>query len=159
MLTEEASSIQLINFIVNEVRMCAYLKNVKKVLPLVALENVPGGPPYLAGLMNMKGKIIPVIDLAIRSGMARQKKLTIEMPVLLCETETNEVAMIVDSIIGLSDFDKKSLQMNKEFDQSHSPFLGAITQDTDSSLLINIDYLLQTDLINNQDGYGSQTKN
>lgn len=156
--TQHASKIQLIHFWVNQVRMCAYLHNIQKVLPLVALENVPGGPTYLAGLMNIKGEIVPVIDLALRAGMNRKDIFSLNMPILLCANANKSVAMIVDEIIGLTDFDETKLQMNKEFNKPDSPFLAAITQDFDSSLLINIDYLLAVDLIKDQNTYASKNK-
>lgn len=141
---------QIVHFLVKDVRMCAYLKNVKKVLPLVALESVPGCPSYLAGLMNLKGKNIPVIDLAIRFGMNRHKKFTIDMPVLLCtndqETE-EEIAIIVDDVLGLTDFDETKLQIHKDFAKNDSPFLATIINDLDSSLLININCLLEINII------------
>jgi len=142
--------IQIVHFLVKDVRMCAYLKNVKKVLPLVALESIPGGPSYLAGLMNLQGIMIPVIDLAIRLGMKRLKKFSLDMPVLLLEKhniDTKQIAVIIDDIIGLTDFDNTKLQLNHDFGQADSPFLGAVTDHLESSLLININYLIKDKIL------------
>jgi len=145
---------QLVHFLVNKVRMCAYLKDINKVLPLVALEKLPGGPSYLVGIMNLKGKNIPVIDLANRLGMIRQKKFSLDMPMLLCSNQKKEIAMIVDDIEGLSDFDEAHLQNQKEFDKPNSPYLATITENLNSSLLINISHILEIDIYASQNESG-----
>lgn len=155
MHTEQEFKIQLIHFLVKDVRMCADLKYIQKVLPLMALEKVPASLPYIAGLMNMHGKMIPVIDFALRSGMDREQPFSLDMPVILCKKDQKEIGVIVDSIIELTEFSASELQMKKEFDSRNSPFMAAITQNENSSLLINMDYLFTDELIGDQVTYAS----
>ncbi len=147
---------QLVHFSVKDVQMCAYLKNIKKVLPLVALENVPCSPSYLAGLMNIKGKMIPVVDFAIRLGMGRHKNYLLDTPIILFSNEEQEIALIVDNVIGLTDFDETKLQRNKDFNKIDSPFLATIADNSNSSLLINTHYLFAIDLIKDNKLYASK---
>lgn len=44
------------------------LAAIRRVLPLMALKAVPGAPDPVAGLMNLHGDAIPVIDLARLAG-------------------------------------------------------------------------------------------
>ncbi len=44
------------------------LKQIQRVLPLMALKQLPLAPPVVAGLMNLHGQPIPVIDLARLAG-------------------------------------------------------------------------------------------
>lgn len=154
MQIDHAPKIKLLNFLVKDIHMCAYLNNVEKVLPLVALEHVPGAPSYLVGLMNMKGKIIPVIDLAMLLSLVREKKYTLDIPILLLSNKQKEVAVIVDNILGLTEIEITQLQMSNEFEKNDSPYLASITHDSDSSLLININYFLEIDLIKDDNVYG-----
>ena len=41
--------------------------NVVEVIPLVKLKKIPRAPEYVAGLMNYRGRPVPVIDLSILS--------------------------------------------------------------------------------------------
>lgn len=150
------TTIQLVHFSVKDVRMCAYLKDIQKVLPLVALENVPGSPSYLAGLMNIKGKMIPVIDLAIRIGMNRHNNFSLDSSVLLFTNGEQEIAVIVDNVIGLTDFNETKLQMSSEFKKPNSPFLATVTDNVYSSLLININFLFKIELMNSENLYASK---
>jgi chemotaxis signal transduction protein len=104
--------------------MCVPLENIKKILPLVSLDKVPGGPVWLAGLMNIHENIIPVIDIAIRTGMNR--------------------------------FDKEQLKMAPQTDISKSPYLGTVTQNSHSSLLIDIDFFLDIQLTGDENVYADK---
>ncbi|GAB2876742.1 chemotaxis protein CheW [Pseudoduganella ginsengisoli] len=44
------------------------LKQIRRVLPLMELKQVPLAPPAVAGLMNLHGQPVPVIDLARLAG-------------------------------------------------------------------------------------------
>jgi purine-binding chemotaxis protein CheW len=136
--------------------MCVPLENIKKILPLVSLDKVPGGPVWLAGLMNIHENIIPVIDIAIRTGMNRYQKYSLDMPVLLGEKNHRQVGMIVDDIFELSGFDKEQLKMAPQTDISKSPYLGTVTQNSHSSLLIDIDFFLDIQLTGDENVYADK---
>lgn len=46
------------------------LADVARVLPAVALKQLPLAPPYVAGLMDLHGEPVPVIDLSRLAGLA-----------------------------------------------------------------------------------------
>lgn len=144
-------TIQLMHFSTIKVPMCMYLKNISKVLPLVALEPVPGGPAYLAGLMNKAGKTIPVIDLAIRSGLVRTEPYSLNTPILICSNDRDESAFIVDNVFGLITIDEKNLQMEQKFNKENSPFLASIVHELNSLLLINVDFMLKVNMAGDYD--------
>lgn len=45
------------------------LEDVDEVVRMVALEPLPETPPWLLGVMNLRGRVVPVIDLAGRLGL------------------------------------------------------------------------------------------
>src|SRR5690606_28687431 len=46
----------------------APLHEVQEVVPLARLTRIPGSPVYVLGLMNLRGVLVTVLDLAIRLG-------------------------------------------------------------------------------------------
>lgn len=44
--------------------------HVVEVVPAVALRQVPGAPPEVAGLLHYRGQVLPVVDLALRLDVA-----------------------------------------------------------------------------------------
>ena len=142
---DNESKIELIHFRVKDVRMCARLEVVEKVLPLMALEKVPNAPLFFAGLMNIGGRNIPVIDAAIRCGIIRDKKYSVEMSVLLCAEGSKRVGIIVDDILEMTDFDVKELQLDDLFIYDNSAFQGSLTCGVETSLLMNMRYFVEFD--------------
>jgi purine-binding chemotaxis protein CheW len=43
---------------------------VKEIIELMPITPIPQAPPFVKGVINLRGKVIPVIDLRIRFGMA-----------------------------------------------------------------------------------------
>ena len=57
---------------------------------------VPGAPPFVAGIIQLRGRVVPVIDLRARFGMAAHP-LTIESRVVVGEVDDRVVALVADS--------------------------------------------------------------
>lgn len=140
------TDLQLIHFSLLGIPLCIDLKYVNKVFLLPELVTVPGGPPYLMGLMNFLGSSIPVIDLALRLGLPRTQQYNLGTQVLLCFNQEQQVGLIIDQVIGLEHASKTNLQMREEFKAENSPFLAAIEHNADLALMINMDVVLDINI-------------
>ncbi|HEY9244206.1 MAG TPA: chemotaxis protein CheW [Streptosporangiaceae bacterium] len=69
--------------------------HVVEVAPPAELTRVPGTPPELAGVRNMRGTILPVIDLAALLGIARS---TPPGRVLVAETGEHRAGFEIDDV-------------------------------------------------------------
>ena len=77
---------------------------ISEVLEIIALGDItpiPQTAEFLQGLINLRGKVIPVIDLRLKLGFAKAA-YTQESCVILCqpgyENKTKEIGMIVDTV-------------------------------------------------------------
>jgi purine-binding chemotaxis protein CheW len=141
--------VQVIHFFLKNMRICADLTYINKVLLLPSLEKVPCSPNYIAGLMNMAGVSVPVIDLLLRLGLERNHLYTLETPVLVCQINSQMVGLIVDKIIGLAEIEESTIQMQSEFSDPESSFIASISLDSELSLLLNMPKILSICLILN----------
>jgi chemotaxis-related protein WspB len=53
----------LLRFQLGELRFALEARQIAEVIPLVALEPVPRSPRFVAGLVNYRAQLVPVIDL------------------------------------------------------------------------------------------------
>jgi purine-binding chemotaxis protein CheW len=58
---------------------------------------VPTAPAYVDGVINLRGRIIPVMDLSARFGMARSK-VTKETRIIVAGTDHTRVGLVVDAV-------------------------------------------------------------
>jgi chemotaxis signal transduction protein len=114
----QAGGLEILKFKIPGMRLCAPLENIIKVLPLMELQPVPGGPRYLRGLMNLHGRSIPVIDLAARLGYGGYTRCTLETPILLCEHEGLQTGLIVEKVIGVEALERDAWQQTPAFDNA-----------------------------------------
>ena len=59
---------------------------VREILDMVAITEVPHSQPFVAGLINVRGKVVPLADLRIKFGM-EQKPATLDTRIVVIELE------------------------------------------------------------------------
>ncbi len=68
--------------------------HVREILDLVTITEVPGSEPFVNGLINVRGKVVPVADLRLKFGM-EQAPDTIDTRIVVIEIEIDRVPTIV----------------------------------------------------------------
>lgn len=131
--------VNILKFRVMDTHACIDVKNIIKVIPLMRVEPIPLAENYIAGLLNYAGQSIQLIDLGLLFHMQRKSLYSIDTPVLLCISNNNKLAMIVDSIQGLSTYNTRELQSLHDTHEKNIPILGAINLENTLSLLIDME--------------------
>ncbi|MCH9770139.1 MAG: chemotaxis protein CheW [Gammaproteobacteria bacterium] len=119
------------------------LSKILRVIHFSALQNIPGTPNYLAGLLNLHGQSLPVYDLALRLKLTESTAYTINTPIILCEHQQHRLGLIVDEIIGVENIPQVNLTIDKLTKNKIGEFLiGSSQTRYGPSLVINADTLL-----------------
>lgn len=94
------SSDQFVVFSLDEQRFALPLPVVERVLRMVEITPLPKAPDIVAGVVNVQGRIVPVIDIRKRLRCpAREIALTDQL--IIAQTSMRLVALQVDSVGGL----------------------------------------------------------
>jgi len=124
---------------------CMDLHSVERTFSLVALQVVPGGAPYVAGIMNLAGKSVPVIDLAIRMGLP-SLSYGLDTPIVVCVHGDHRVGVIVTDIIGIHDLHEHDQQLSREFGQHDEAFRASVHTSMGLALLLDTAWLAKSGL-------------
>jgi purine-binding chemotaxis protein CheW len=73
------------------------LRLLHGVYPATGLTPVPCTPPFVAGLLNLRGEILTVLDLAAAMGLTGSE----QREVILAETPRVRVGLLVDEVLGV----------------------------------------------------------
>lgn len=92
----------LILFDLDEQRYGLELGQVQRVVRVVAITPVPGGPAAMLGLLNLEGTIIPVMNTR-RMLHLPERELRLSDQLLVVHTSGRLVALLVDAVQGISD--------------------------------------------------------
>jgi len=99
---------QLLIFSIDHHRFGVRLDGVARVVRMPAITGLPGAPDVVRGIINVAGRVIPVVDLRRRFGLpAREAR--IEDHLVLAHTRQREVALPIDHALGIEAFDAISI--------------------------------------------------
>ncbi|HLF25126.1 MAG TPA: chemotaxis protein CheW [Anaerolineae bacterium] len=93
----QATPAQLLTFKLDEQDYALDIANVVQVVRMVAVTRPPNTPEYVEGMINLRGKVIPVIDTRKRCGLAAQPH-DLNTQLLIARANDRTLALIVDVV-------------------------------------------------------------
>ncbi len=118
------------------------LNYVTCVLPLMELQYIPGGAPFLVGLMDYHGKSIAVIDLGLWLGSNTAENYHLDTPIIVCNYGQAQIAFIVDEVMQVEMVKPGTIHMQDSFEDSHSPFKASLNSSSGMMLILDIEQIL-----------------
>ena len=100
-----AKELQIVGFRIGHETFGLPISLVHEIVRPPEITNVPHAPEYVEGVMNLRGRIVPVIDLRRRFGGAAGENSR-KNRVLIVDVESKAVGLIVDSaseVLKISD--------------------------------------------------------
>ncbi len=95
-----SDDLQLVVFTLDGRRYGLELSSVERVFPMVAVSPLPQGPAIALGIVNVHGRIVPVVDVRRRFGLpGRDYGLSTQL--LVARTARRVLALPVDEVIGI----------------------------------------------------------
>jgi purine-binding chemotaxis protein CheW len=85
------------------------IKQVQEIIRAVDITPVPGTPAHVRGVINLRGKIIPVIDLRRRFGLPAVEESE-ERRIVVVELGEKRLGMLVDAVSQVLKFSSSFLE-------------------------------------------------
>ncbi|MCK9170418.1 MAG: chemotaxis protein CheW [Treponema sp.] len=88
-------------FMLNNENYCIDILRVKELMGMTAITPLPGTPGFIRGIINLRGLIIPVVDLRLKFGLPfldYSKRTCIIVVEVAYESETILMGIVVDAI-------------------------------------------------------------
>ena len=95
-----AEATQLVVFRIDKSEYALPVSNVGEILRMVAIAPVPEAPEWLPGVINLRGKVIPVINLRKRLGLP-EVEVGLNTPIVVAEHEGQMVGLVADAVTEL----------------------------------------------------------
>lgn len=103
---EQVSSLAVIVFSMGEERAGVRLSSAREVVPVGQMAAIPGAPPYLRGLAQVRGELLCVLDLLAFWRPGRQ---TAGGHLIVVESSAGAMALLADAIEDVRDIDSGEL--------------------------------------------------
>jgi len=90
-------TMQVVSFALGSEEYGVDIAQVQEINRMVAITHVPRAPHFMEGVINLRGQLIPIIDLRTRFGMPRTEH-TKNTRIVVTEIGSKRVGMVVDSV-------------------------------------------------------------
>ncbi len=120
------------------------LERVNEIQQIVAFSETPEGRSSVVGMVNLRGSVIPAVDMRILVGLDRQE-YTLETPMIITETHGQTIALIVDEVQDVLELPEGCLQDAPPLHALSSKMIGVCRMPDGLMNLLDIDLLLSVD--------------
>ena len=97
MADQKTSEYQLVVFSVGEEEFGVDISQVREIVKLVQIISLPKASAFIEGVVNLRGQVLAVIDLAKKLGLVARKREE-HTRIIIVEVSGYTVGMIVDSV-------------------------------------------------------------
>jgi purine-binding chemotaxis protein CheW len=146
-MTEEnrdTESSQYLSFVVDGKLFGFDVLKTKEVLIFTDVTPIPGAPPYIRGVLNLRGSVVPVVDMRRKFGMS-ESVITDNTAVIIVETsqggEKITTGVLVDEVRGVLRFEAGAIEPPPKMGSAIGDEVieGIAKLDSAFVLIVNID--------------------
>jgi len=101
--------LEVLEFSLAQERFAVETRYLREVYPLKELTPLPGTPPFVLGIVNVRGRILPVLDIK-RFFELPEQGLTDLHRIILVHGRDLELGLLADAIVGVRPVPVDSLQ-------------------------------------------------
>ena len=120
---------------------------VREIIGMMNITAMPQVPEYVKGVINLRGKVIPVIDLRLKFKMEKAEQ-TAETCVVVINLNEVLIGIMIDKVKEVLDIKQENIEPAPNFGSSvHTDFVLGMGKVGDSvKILLNIGKVLGEDL-------------
>ncbi len=103
------ATLEIIAFQLHEQQFCVRTTTIREIRGWGPATAIPHAPPDVIGVMNLRGSVIPIIDLANKLGM-RSTEPTPRSAIVVAEVHGMAMGLLVDRVSDILTIDESMLQ-------------------------------------------------
>lgn len=143
---EALDAMTAMTFIINDTEYGIDIKDVIDIVRIQEITFFPNQPNYIKGLINLRGKIVPTMDIGLKFNFP-ERTYDDRTCIVVIEKQETTLGMIVDRINEVKSFTKETIsQPPKQSEGRDNAFLWGIGKSESSHTL-----LLKTEKIMSHD--------
>ena len=142
---------QVLTFCLGSETYAVDIMLVQEIRGWTPVTRLPQAPPHMLGMLNLRGSIVPVIDMRVRFGLEQAPFTPLTVIVVLCVPTASgrrAFGVVVDSVSDVVDIDAIELQETPSLGSTASiELIKGIAAVADRMLiLLDVDELIRRDL-------------
>jgi purine-binding chemotaxis protein CheW len=103
------TSTKLVAFLVGHQEFSIDIKSVREVRGWTQATPIPHAPAFVRGVINLRGAVLPIVDLNMRFGLSRNEKSTRQV-IIVTQIGEQIAGLLVDAVSDIISVDVSSIQ-------------------------------------------------
>jgi purine-binding chemotaxis protein CheW len=138
-----APATQFISFAIGDDHYGVDIMAVREIKGWSEITHLPKQQEYVRGVLNLRGAIVPIIDLRCRFGQGRTEATPLHI-VIIVQIASRQVGLLADRVLDIVTFESANVQpLPRIANGSHTAFLsGLVTLESGMIALIDLPNLL-----------------
>lgn len=159
-----ADQSQFLSFTLGTEEYGVDILRVQEIRSWEPVSRIPNVPHYEKGVVNLRGSIVPIIDLRERFDLGHSQYTPLTVVVVLqarIGEKSRVMGVVVDAVSDVIDVDKKSIQSSPNFGAKVSTeFInGLVSINQRMVMLLDVDKLLKLDGVDTLKGINDDEEN
>jgi purine-binding chemotaxis protein CheW len=146
--TDDIEEHQHVTFLIGEETYGVGVEKVKEIIGMTDITHVPNTAYFMEGVINLRGSVVPVVDLRKKFKMRRREYDNYTV-IIIVEVKDRLIGMIVDSVSDVVDIPISSIQATPHFTTKiKTDFIEGIGQmDNNLVIILDVDMILSEEEI------------
>lgn len=124
---KESGEVELLSFRLGEQEYSVDIMSVREIRGWTRATPLPHTPPHVRGVINLRGTVLPVVDLSVRLGMPPVEGAARNV-IIVVQIGTHSVGLLVDAVSDILALPRSELQPPPEFAaDGRDTFVEALT--------------------------------
>jgi len=143
---EDAKRHRYLSFFVEDEQYGIEISHINEIIAMMKITHVPRTPSFVEGVINLRGSIIPIVDIRGKFGLAK-KEHDMNTAIIINEVTGVNIGFIVDRVEDVLTFDEKDLSEAPKFG-SHidTSFIQSVAEvDSDVILILDMEKIFEDD--------------
>ena len=119
---------------------------VREIIGMMSVTALPGTPGFVKGVINLRGKVIPVVDLRLKFGMP-ERAYDQETCIIVVDIGCVEMGIIVDQVSEVMNIAEEDIDDSPKFgaDVATEFILGMGKMNNEVTILLDISRIFSTE--------------
>lgn len=93
-----AESAQYLTFKLEEEVFAVDVANVREILDFTPATKVPGTPEFMRGVINVRGNVVPIVDMRLKFGLSKTEK-TVDTCIVVMEISVDDDKIVLGALV------------------------------------------------------------
>ena len=127
---------QVVVFDLNEEAHGVDISQIREIIRMEEITRVPRAPEFVEGVINLRGKVNPVVDLRARFSMPSTER-TDEHGIVVVDVDGQDIGMVVDAVTEVSRTPSDSIEPpSSVITTDDSEYLTGIVKTNDKLIIL-----------------------